>query len=236
MKAFIITGIDTGVGKTMVAAGLANYFQKKKINFDIQKWISTGDKKGLSRDLAFIYNSLALCDRDNLSKVKQKKSIEPYHNSYSFKFPASPHLAAKLARIKISINVIKESFQSLKQNTDYLIIEGVGGVMVPLTNKLLLLDLIKQLSLPVVCVTANTLGSINKTLLTIEVLKKQDIRILGLVYNDFFKERKIIQEDNKKIIYRFSRVKILGSISKIKTKRDLMADFQDIGKNLLKAL
>ena len=241
MKAFCIVGTDTEVGKTLVTAGIAVFFQEKKLKFDVQKWISTGDKEGVSEDLIFIFHTLQSAGTDalnfNPALGSLKKKVDfMYRNPYSFKFPASPHLSAEQEKRKVKLNVIEASIDYFRVHTDFLIIEGIGGLKVPLSRKILLIDLIKRYSLPVVLVSPNVLGTINKTILSIEQLNEYKIKILGIVYNNYFDEDKKIQEDNIKIINDFSRVKILGEINKVKTKSELLESFTDIGAAILKQL
>ncbi len=238
MKAFCIVGTDTAVGKTVVAAGIATYFQKKKLKFDVQKWISTGDKEGVSQDLIFIFHSLQaaddeqLCFNPLLANLKKKVDFM-YRNPYSFKYAASPHLSAKLENRRIKVEVIERAIEYFKVHTDFLIIEGVGGLKVPVSEKILLIDLIKKYNLPVVLVSPNILGTINKTILSVEILNEYGIKNLGIIYNNYFKEDKKIQDDNIQIINKFSKAKILGEIGGIKTKSEMMENFKDIGRKLL---
>ncbi len=241
MKTFCIVGTDTDVGKTIVSAGIANYFKEKQLNFNIQKWVSTGDKEDISQDLIFTFHSLEVNKKDKLNfqpKLNSLKEyrISRYNNPFSYNFPASPHLSAQLENKKTDLEFIEKSIKYFKNNVDYLIIEGVGGLMVPLSREILLIDLIKKYSVPVIIVTPNVLGTINKTLLSIKALKEYKIRILGLIYNNFFKENTKIQEDNMKTIKIFSNIKKLGKINIIKTKYELIKNFQDIGKKLLEVL
>ncbi len=238
MKPFCIVGTDTTVGKTVVAAGISTYFQKKKLNFDVQKWISTGDKEGISQDLLFIFHSLQtaedeqLCFNPLLAKLKKKVDFM-YRNPYSFKYAASPHLAAKLENRRIKVEVIERAIEYFRSHTDFLIIEGIGGLKVPVSEKILLIDLIKKYNLPVVLVSPNVLGTINKTILSIEILNEYGIENLGIIYNNYFKEDKKIQDDNIQIINKFSKAKILGEIGRIESKLDLAENFKDIGRKLL---
>ena len=239
MKQFIIIGTNTDVGKTIVTAGLAVYFQQKNIKFDIQKWISTGDKAGISQDLLFVIKSFNANSQDNIfisgkSKNEIKKIDLQNKNIYSFKFAGSPHLAAQLENKQINPQMILDSLHKFSKDNQYLIIEGVGGLLVPLTKQVLLLDIIKQAKLPVVIVTLNTLGTINSTLLTISTLRSYKINILGVIFNNYIKENSLIKKDNINTIKQFSDVKILGEINKIKTKADLIKQFKSIGDNLIK--
>ncbi len=123
---------------------------------------------------------------------------------YSFKLPASPHLAARQEGRTINIKNIKDSLKALSEEFDMVIIEGTGGLMVPLTEKKLFIDVVKELKLPVLLVAANRLGAINHTLLTLEALRARKMKIIGVVFNNLSKRANtLVMEDNPKIVKKF---------------------------------
>ncbi len=157
MKIFV-TGIGTDVGKTVVSAILCQALQ-----YDYWKPIQCGN----------------LDDSDSL-KIKNlltASRLRIFDESYRFKEPASPHIAAALENKKIALDEI------LSPPSDNLIIEGAGGVLVPLNDHDLVIDLISYLKSSVVIVSKNYLGSINHTLLTVEALRNRGINIIGVVFN-----------------------------------------------------
>ncbi len=156
-KGFFIAGTDTGVGKTFFASILM-----KKYDFDYWKPIRTG--KFTENDTLYIKQNIG---------IDKNRFHEPI---YSFKKPLSPHLASSYEKISINIKKIK------KPNSNKpLIIEGVGGILVPLNKKKLLIDLIKKFKFPVIVVSRSILGTINHTLMTLEILKKNKINIFGVI-------------------------------------------------------
>ena len=157
MKLFI-TGIGTDVGKTIASAIVT-----QALEADYWKPIQAGDLD--NSDSHFIK-----------SKITNQKSII-YPNAYQFNTPASPHLAAELDGITIDLKNIIEP-----KTTNHLVIEGAGGVFVPLNNTDLVIDLI-QSDYKVIVVSRHYLGSINHTLLTIEALKSRKINIAGIIFN-----------------------------------------------------
>ena len=157
MKLFI-TGIGTNIGKTIVSAIITETLQA-----DYWKPIQAGD-----------------LDHSDTQKVKDliSNSKTVFHpNSYALQTPASPHFAAELEGITIRIDKISEP-----KTQNHLVIEGAGGVLVPINKNETILDLIKD-DYQVVIVSENYLGSINHTLLTVEVLQKYKKNILGIVFN-----------------------------------------------------
>ena len=157
MKLFI-TGISTNVGKTIASAIIT-----EALEADYWKPIQAGDLD--NSDSHFIK-----------SKITNQKSII-FPNAYQFNTPASPHFAAELDGITIDLKNIIEP-----KTTNHLVIEGAGGVFVPLNNTDLVIDLI-QPDYKVIVVSRHYLGSINHTLLTIEALKNRKINIAGIIFN-----------------------------------------------------
>ncbi|GAB5047332.1 dethiobiotin synthase [Thermodesulfovibrio sp. TK110] len=179
---YFITGTDTGVGKTIVTAAILRSFIKKGLKVGAMKVIETGclNKDGillpsdgmLLRDMAEMNDSV-----DLITPIKMEN-------------PLSPLVASRLENAEVDIDRIFKSFETLKKKYDYLIIEGVGGLMVPLikeekrkTNFYFVRDLIKDMELPVIVVTRPALGTINHTLLTLEALKNKKIPVKGYIIN-----------------------------------------------------
>ncbi len=192
MTSFFVCGTDTGVGKTIVTGLLARTFLGEGYSVITQKWVQTGSK-GFPQDIAA-----------HLKMMGRKKShvrgLEDLVCPYVFKYPASPHLAARLERKKVEVRKIKSAYKKLCGMFDIVIVEGVGGALVPLNEKTLLLDVVKELKIPVVLVVGNKLGAINHTLLTVEAIKKRGLKIAGLVFNETEKGGQAIKRDNIKII------------------------------------
>ena len=156
MKQFIVAGIGTEIGKTVVSAILT-----AGLKADYWKPIQSGD--------------IETGDAYWIRKWVPSATIHP--STYALTQPLSPHSAAEIDGITIEL----ESFQKPTENT--LIIELAGGIMVPLNDHETNLDLIKQLNLPVILVSKNYLGSINHTLLSYETLKQQGVQMAGIVFN-----------------------------------------------------
>lgn len=181
---YFITGIGTGIGKTIISAILT-----EKLKADYWKPIQSGDLE--ISDSLFVKH---LVSPDTI--------IHP--ESYRLSEPLSPHLSARLDGIEISLAAIKKP-----ETNNNLIIEGAGGLMVPLNDTELILDLIKSLAVKVIVVSQNYLGSINHTLLTLEILKAHQIEIAGLIFNG---EK---NEESERYIQNYSKVKVLGRIPKM---------------------
>ncbi|MES2418878.1 MAG: dethiobiotin synthase [Bacteroidota bacterium] len=158
-KHYFITGIGTGIGKTIVSAILT-----EKLKADYWKPVQSGD----------LMSSDSLLVQSLLTNTNTKIHPEQYRLNY----PLSPHLSAKMDGIEIELNEF-----IYPQTSNSLIIEGAGGLMVPLNDQHLILDLIKQLAVETIVVSQNYLGSINHTLLTLQVLKQNHINVKGIIFN-----------------------------------------------------
>ena len=168
-----ITGIGTGIGKTVISAIVtealeANYWKPVQAGFDD--------------------GTDALSVKGLLSNTKSV--IHP--EIYKLKLPASPHIAAKEEGVQIDLNNIKRAFsqltthnsQLLNTNNQFTIIEGAGGLLVPLNGGEFIIDLIKKMTAKVILISRNYLGSINHSLLTAQVCKANNIDVLGWIFND----------------------------------------------------
>jgi len=229
MKAVFITGTDTEVGKTVICGLLANYLLSKGRTVITQKWIQTGSEN-FPPDIAVHLDLMG----------KNKSDIEdylPYIVPYAFRLPASPHLAAALEKKQIDAAKIKKSFQRLSKEFEFVIVEGIGGALVPFNEKELVIDIAQQMALPVIIVAANKLGAINHTLLTIEALKARGINILGVIFNAQNEmQDKIVLEDNPQIIKTLTGEKIFGILPWSKDRRLLCEAFEPIGSDILREL
>ena len=168
-----ITGTDTSVGKTLVTAALALHLKKRGLSVGVIKPIETGvsPTKESQSDAARL--------RSIIESEEPLGAIRPY----SFELPVAPLAAAQHEGHTINPDTIKKVYRLLSNRYDYMVVEGVGGVHVPITPKIAVMDLIKQLRLPVVVVGRSGLGGINHALLTIDTLRRNKISIIALVLN-----------------------------------------------------
>ena len=171
--AVFITATGTGVGKTVVSSLLVGCLRDMGLNAGYQKWVSTGG--AVPEDLVFCLSS------NNLPFDAAKLDIMA---PYRFALPASPHLAAEQEGREIDPARIKEIFYRGLADYDVLVVEGVGGVLVPLRRDLLLADFLTGLPLPVLVVARSGLGTINHTLLTVEALRRRKLAVLGVLFSD----------------------------------------------------
>jgi len=134
-------------------------------------------------------------------------------NPINLKNPLSPNIAAEVEDFEIDIGKIKESFQKLKENHDYLIVEGAGGVCVPILTDYLMADMIKDLKLPCVLVSRPDLGTINHTILSVEYLRKKGITVKGIIINCINELEDVpYYEKTFKTIEEFGNIEIIGFV------------------------
>jgi len=229
MKGIFIAGTDTGVGKTIIAGCLAKYLLGKGCDVITQKWAQSGCRAGFSPD---IVGHLKIMGKDESYIRDCLDEVCPY----KFKAPVSPHLAACLENKTIYPRKIIESFKTLSRSHEFVIVEGIGGVMVPLNKKVLLIDLLRESGLPVLIAAQNKLGAINHTLLTIEALRARKINILGIVFNNPEREDSLVLADNPRIVGALSKENIFGVLPWIKNQEKLYQAFIPIARKVFKKL
>ena len=227
-KALFITGTDTNVGKTFISALLLDFLQDNGIDTGYQKWVSTGGAE--SEDLLFCMGKTRLkCAGNDVEKQVP----------YRFLLPASPHLAAEQEGKEVDPALLKERFSAYRQEKELLLIEGVGGLIVPLRRDLCLADFLADLQLPTIIVARSGLGTLNHTLLTIEALRARKIPILGVVFSDEaagMASDDLLITDNMKTIGAMGSVPIFGRLKRYTAFEDARMPFQPIGRFILSAL
>jgi len=172
-RGVFITGTDTDVGKTIVTAVVVTALTANGINTGVMKPITTGTSEGVD----------ALSDPDWLASVTGQCDPPDLIAPYRFRTAAAPLIAAARDGRAIEPARISGAFQALSARHDCVVVEGIGGVLVPVTPDLFVADLARQMGLPVLIVARAGLGSINHTLLTLECLRNRGIAICGLIFN-----------------------------------------------------
>jgi malonyl-CoA O-methyltransferase len=201
--AVFVTGTDTGVGKTVVAAALT-------LAMDAFYWkpVQTGDQEGADADF--------VCENALVAKAR----IVP--SAHSYRAPLSPHLAAALENRHIALSDF--TLPTVRP----LVVEGAGGVLVPLNDEHLMVHLIQALHLPVLVVARSTLGTINHTLLTLEALRSRGVTVAGVVMNG------PVNIDNKMALEKYGRIFVVAEIPHFdKIDADVLLE---IGKRILNGM
>lgn len=190
MNGIFVTGTDTNVGKTIVAAALVCALRtEKSICYwkPVQTGIETDD------------------DTRTVLKLANCSENEIFDEGFRLEKPLSPHLSARLANVEITV---ENTLDFLSDNKDerFWIVEGAGGALVPLNENELMIDFIEALGLSVVIAARSGLGTINHTLLTVEILRSRNLEISGVVMNG------ARDAENRKAIEHFGRVKVLAEM------------------------
>lgn len=199
-KGIFITATGTDVGKTYVSALILK--QMKNLNCGYYKPAMSGIEPDKLSDVEYVF------------KVASLKGNPMDFVSYPFKEALSPHLAAKRQKVSIKLDKIKSDFDKIKTQYDYILVEGAGGITCPFNlddKKILLTDVIKALGLDVIIVADSKLGTINSTLLTVEYAKRNDIKVRGIILNNY-DESDFMQVDNKEQIEYLTGVKVIATV------------------------
>jgi len=200
-KAVFVTGTDTGVGKTVATAVLGTLFQDKGWDVGVMKPVQCGGK-----DAQFLKEILKVSD--------PLEEINPYHA----KDPLSPHLAFERAKQQVSIPRIRDLFDKLRQRHDILLVEGAGGLCVPVKPGYFVFDLIRELDLDVVVVSRLGLGTINHTLLTVRQAQAEGLTVKGVLFSaDQSRPKGIPEKTNPAAVKKWGEVRVLGEIPHLKT-------------------
>lgn len=206
-KGIFVTGTDTGVGKTAVAAAIARYLKGTGVAVGVLKPVTSGgveiDGTLVSED-AELLKSAADC-------ASPAEDIAPY----VLREPIAPSEAARLDGVTVSYPRIREAFDRLAARHDFLVVEGAGGLLVPLADDLLVADLAERLELPLLIVARPDLGTVNHTLMTCECARSRGIAILGIVINGQPEQPGAAEAYAPRLIERLSGIPVLGVLPRI---------------------
>jgi dethiobiotin synthetase len=177
MGGVFITGTDTGVGKTVACAALGLALREAGVDVGVMKPIETGappgDRRRVGQDAAVLQRLIA--PADSLDDV----------NPIALELPAAPAAAARHAHTWIDFGLLRECYARLAARHDAMIVEGAGGLLVPIDGKSTMADLARSFDLPLIVVARMQLGTINHTRLTLNEAKRRGCRVLGIVLNEW---------------------------------------------------
>ena len=182
MSVFFISGIDTDIGKTYATGMIAKALMQQGVNVITQKLVQTGVSINLDNGDMNIADDI-ITHRQLMGMTLQPCDINSTTCPYRYEKPASPHLSARLASDILNPEVITSATKSLQADYDVVLLEGAGGLLVPITEQLLTLDYIDKQGYPIILVTSGRLGSINHTLLSLEAIKSRGLTIHSVIYN-----------------------------------------------------
>ena len=190
---YFISGIDTNIGKSYATGYLAKKLSEQGVSVITQKMIQTGNIN-VSEDIELHRKIMNI----PFTEADHQKLTAPF----IFSHPCSPHLAAKLDNRKIDLTHILQATEQLQKLYDVVLLEGAGGLMVPITETYLTIDYLQEHQYPLIFVTSGKLGSLNHTLLNFEIIKSRNLKLEKVIYNLYPQTDSIIEEDSLNFIQR----------------------------------
>jgi dethiobiotin synthetase len=223
-KGIFITGTDTGVGKTLVACGIARLLKSWGVSVGVMKPIATGNREDAKQLLAAISphppfgHLLPQGEKEVPSPLRGRGRSEALGegeldivNPQYFKAPLAPSVAAKLEGREVDSESIYKAYWHLSKKYEVMVVEGIGGVKVPLGESTYIVDLIEALRLPVLVVSRGTLGTLNHTLLTLDALAQEKIPVIGVLFNGGT-GKTLAEKTNPEVLQDHTTVQVLGSL------------------------
>lgn len=213
-KGIFIIGIDTEIGKTTIAAGLSNLLFRKGIEIGVMKPFATGIKR-YSKD----FKSL---DTKMLKDASGNKDNDNIINPFFYSIPTAPYLAKKILKLNENIDIeeILNKYKEIEIRHDFTIVEGIGGLMVPLSKDFSVADLASIINIPIILITSNRIGSINHIIMTSRLAKLYKLKIKGIIINNKCKfletYYKLITNSLPRIVEELTQCKVLATIPYIK--------------------
>ncbi len=206
-KGIFIIGTDTGVGKTVVGAGLALCLKDRGIKVGVMKPVATG----------------CLESNDHLYSQDAIYLFEAAENEYPllssplrFKNPLAPSVTSEIEKKPMDLKKVFWAYREIREIYNFIIVEGIGGLLVPLSNNYFVADLVKEFDLPVIIVARTGLGTINHTLLTVQAAKNRGLKVKGIILNGLPETNlSLAEKTNPRIVQDLTGVPVLGVLPKM---------------------
>ncbi|MDD5558475.1 dethiobiotin synthase [Candidatus Methylomirabilis sp.] len=206
-----VTGTDTGVGKTLITAGLAYALRVLGIDAGVMKPVETGCPTRTGR--------LRPPDALTLREAAQSRDALDLVNPYRFHEPLAPMVAAERSGRRIDVGRLEERFTLLTDRHSVVLVEGAGGLLVPITEETSCLDLAARLRLPLLIVIGSRLGALNHARLTIETALHARVPVAGAILNHFHADRSVARTTNLSALRRLLPIPLPGEIPHLSTIR-----------------
>lgn len=205
LRGVFITGTDTGVGKTLVAAALARFLSRRNLRVGVMKPLETGvpDPETLGPDGELLQWAAGSADAAEL--------VSPYR----LREPVAPSVAAEAEGVRIDFSRFRTAAETLAREHDFLIVEGAGGLMVPIAGGLLMADLVRDLGLPLLTVSRCDLGTINHTLLTVFAARTMELPMAGMVISGMPEMPDTAQRTAPHILASLASADLLGVFGRV---------------------
>lgn len=207
-KGIFITGTDTGVGKTVVAAGLALALKQRGIKVGVMKPVATGcvgenEKRLVSVDAAYLFEAA-------------ENEYAPLTSPVRYRNPVAPSVASVYESKETDIKSIRDAYHELQKYYDFIIVEGIGGLLVPIKKNYLVANLIRDLQLSVLIVSRPNLGTINHTLLTVDSALIRGFLIKGIIFNRSpLVNYSLAELTSPRVIHEITGIPVLGTLPEL---------------------
>ncbi len=206
-KGIFVVGTDTGVGKTIVSAGLALVLKERGIRVGVMKPVATGCVGSMNRlvspDAVFLFEAA-------------QNEYAPLTSPVRYRNPVAPSVAEVYENLKVDIKSILKAYRELAKIYDYVIVEGIGGLLVPLQKKYSVANLVREIGLPILIVSPIGLGAINHTLLTVDSALIRGLFVKGIIFNRApLVNFSLAELTNPKVIHDLTGIPILGSLPEL---------------------
>ncbi|MBI3999132.1 MAG: dethiobiotin synthase [Candidatus Omnitrophica bacterium] len=206
-KGIFITGTDTGIGKTIVSAGLAMALKGRGMRVGVMKPIATGcigeDGWLVSSDAVYLFEAA-------------ENEYAPLTSPVRFRNPVAPSIASVYEQKEVDLDAIRTAYRELQKHYDFIIVEGIGGILVPIKKNFLVANLIREMGLPIVIVSHVSLGAINHTLLTVDSALMRGFLIRGIIFNRApLVNYSLAEMTNPRVIHELTRLPVLGTLPDI---------------------
>ncbi len=206
-KGVFITATDTGVGKTVISAGLAMALKARGIRVGVMKPVATGcigdNGRLVSSDAVYLFEAA-------------ENEYAPLTSPVRFKNPVAPSIASIYEQKEVDLDAIRKAYKELQKHYDFLIIEGIGGILVPIKKNYLVANLIREMGLPIVIVSHVSLGAINHTLLTVDSALMRGFPIKGIIFNRApLVNYSLAELTNPRVIHELTGLPVLGTLPEL---------------------
>lgn len=203
-RGIFITGTDTGVGKTIVSAGLAMALKGRGIRVGVMKPVATGcmgeNGRLVSIDAVYLFEAA-------------ENEYAPLTSPVRFRNPVAPSIASIYEQREVNLDTIRKAYKELQKYYDFLIVEGIGGILVPIKKNYLVANLIREMALPLVIVSHVSLGAINHTLLTVDSALMRGFPIKGIIFNRApLVNYSLAELTNPRVIHELTGLPVLGTL------------------------
>ncbi|WP_227935310.1 dethiobiotin synthase [Alkalihalobacillus deserti] len=224
MRGFFVTGTDTGVGKTVISGGIAGVLKDEGMDVGVFKPMLSGMKRDDPESDSYWLKKLS----------KTSLTLEEI-TPFQFDEPLAPGVAQELEEKHIGLEDIVKHWNVIREKHEFFIVEGAGGISVPLGKGFLVSDVIKALNLPIIIVARPNLGTINHTFLTVEYARKLGITVSGIIINGMSETPDLAEQTSPKVMEEMCAVPILGITPKIKevtveSSKRLIKDHLDLNR------